>query len=182
MNRKVSLDLIGLADQGDARADRRHVQDGSAFAPRRGIVSPEENEDGERLAQDQRGKGDRAPRGTTEKIPIMSDEEDNPGADQQRAKNCRKNEAEAAGRLGVGGIMTAKRLRGLGRNDALVYKLRKLRKEPPKSGAVRRAHRRKEYWRRGSLSSRVNAAPPGSSIPVPARLARPTSDCRSPAG
>src|SRR5205814_10388303 len=80
---EIALDLVGLADEGDGGTDRGNVQDRAAFAPGRGFIPAEQDEDGERLSQDQRGEGDRATSWPAEEIPVMRDQQDDTSADQQ---------------------------------------------------------------------------------------------------
>jgi hypothetical protein len=78
---EVALDLVGLADERDRGADGRDVQDRGGFAPGCGFIAAQQDEDGERLAQDQRCERNRATNRPAEEIPVVGDEQDDPGAD-----------------------------------------------------------------------------------------------------
>src|SRR5205085_7434337 len=94
--REIALDLVGLADQRDSSADAGDIQNRRALPPGRGTASAPQNENPKRDAERQRREGNRAADWPAEKIPIMRDEKDNPGSDQQRAQDRGEDESDPA--------------------------------------------------------------------------------------
>ena len=92
---EVALDLVGLADERDRGPDRGDIQDRGALPPGRRFVPAQQDKNGKRLAEDQGRKGDGAANGPAEEIPVMRDEQNDSGADQQGAENGGENESDA---------------------------------------------------------------------------------------
>ena len=74
------MNLIGLANECDGRADAGDVEDGGAFAPRFRFVPPQKDESRESLRADQREKSNDRADGTAEIVPVVRDEQDDTGA------------------------------------------------------------------------------------------------------
>src|SRR4051812_41244508 len=85
--REVALDLVDLANERNRRPDGSDVENGGGFAPCSRLAAPQEDENRERLAEDQRRKRDPATDRPAKEIPVMRDQQNNAGADKQRSED-----------------------------------------------------------------------------------------------
>jgi hypothetical protein len=132
---ELAIEVIGLGDQRDRRADREREQRAGALERRHAARLSEERIARDRLGDDQLAQAHRGAHRPRELIPVVSEEQDDPRADQAAAEQ-RQDELARSGPVaqGIQLVMLGEALGSGWVEDLVLHEARELILEPSAGG------------------------------------------------